>query len=197
MKTTYIEGRLNELNKAEIDQIGEYRKEIFLDKLKWNLTPVNGKEIDEFDQNQTFYIARRDHQGKINAHARLTQTTEPYLLQKISFLWEKIDLPKDENIWEVSRFSTTPTTIIRSPKQLNLIRLSTIEFIKKVIKTSEKLGAKSLVMLSTRSMENFLKKNYIEPKALGNETEFNGEKIKPLVLEVKANQRRKSWKETT
>ena len=93
-----------------LNALGQYRRQVFVDKLGWKLplTPT-GCEVDQFDKPDTLYVvshAKQGHINHINGCTRLVQTTQPYLLGDVfGELLAGQDVPRDPNIWEISRYS--------------------------------------------------------------------------------------------
>jgi acyl homoserine lactone synthase len=86
--------------------IGQYRHRVFIEKLGWQLRAENGIEYDQFDRDDTIYMAAEDMDGSIVGTARLLPTTRPYLLQEVfPELLGPVQAPCSEDIWEISRFA--------------------------------------------------------------------------------------------
>jgi len=93
-----------------LEQMHRDRKTIFVDKLKWDVPVVDGEyEIDQFDNDDAIYLLaldpeRRRHLGSV----RLLPTIGPHLLSDVfPFLCEQ-DVPRGDDIWEITRLCTAP-----------------------------------------------------------------------------------------
>ena len=63
--------------------IASYRYKVFVEKLGWPLDCPDQLELDEFDRDDTLYLAAKDETGAIVGTARLLPTTRPYLLSEV------------------------------------------------------------------------------------------------------------------
>lgn len=82
-----------------------FRKQFFIDTHKWDMTPKNGLEVDEFDDEDTYYCAIVVA-GEVQAMFRARRCNVPYLT-KVHFEHLLTDVPRlsvDPNKWEISRF---------------------------------------------------------------------------------------------
>ena len=87
------------------------RKTVFVDQLKWNLPVVEDTlEIDEYDREDTVYLIVQDeatggHLGSV----RLLPTAGSHLLgDKFAFLCEGGEVPRGDDILEITRMVTRP-----------------------------------------------------------------------------------------
>lgn len=90
-----------------LDEIGRYRRQVFVEMLKWELlVDERGIERDQFDREDTLYVVARDDDGAIIGTARLLPTTKPYLLGEVfPELLAGAAPPCDPQVWELSRFA--------------------------------------------------------------------------------------------
>lgn len=92
-----------------LTQMFENRKQVFIDKLDWNLTVTNGFEIDEFDTEDTIYLVVFDNKtGAVRSSLRLNPTTKPHLMSAVFPHLCKDNVPAGETIWEISRYCYNP-----------------------------------------------------------------------------------------
>lgn len=86
-----------------IDEHFQVREKIFNKRLGWRLESLNGREIDQFDQDYTYYALCYNEQIGIYGGARLLPTTKPHMFSEV---FQKAT-PKSNYIsdttWEVSR----------------------------------------------------------------------------------------------
>lgn len=113
-----------------LQQMFENRRQVFIDKLDWNLNVTNGREIDEFDTDDTIYLVVVDEDtGKIRSSLRLNPTSKPHLMSEVfPHLCEK-GVPVGDDIWEISRYCYNPDFTRRSDrlKALNEIMCGVME----------------------------------------------------------------------
>lgn len=89
-------------------QLGRFRHDVFVKRLKWDLPMVMAAdecEWDEFDRADTVYVVLRTREGEVQGCARLLPTTGPYLMRKLVPDAEA-DLC-DPHVWELSRVAVT------------------------------------------------------------------------------------------
>ncbi len=85
------------------------RKEIFIDKLDWNLTVTNGEERDQFDTDDTIYlIVVDDVTGAIRSSLRLNPTNKSHLMSELFPHLCEGGVPTGQDIWEISRYCYNP-----------------------------------------------------------------------------------------
>lgn len=112
----YLSGRYDELTTLERQRLAQYRYQVFVERLGWQLSTPDDFEFDQFDHSGTHYIVAEEHDGNIKGCARLLPTTQPYLLSEVftSLLGDK-PAPCGDDIWELSRF-TSLTSMPRAAK---------------------------------------------------------------------------------
>lgn len=86
-----------------LDRYFQKRYEVFIQRRQWNLPHKNGREIDQFDNEDTCYIIWEE-KGKILGGARMLPTNKPYLLGALFSYMLDDKVPKSSDIWEISRF---------------------------------------------------------------------------------------------
>jgi acyl-homoserine lactone synthase len=93
---------------CEIDTMHRDRKRVFVDRLKWDLRVFDGeREVDQFDTDDAVYIVEASA-GRHLASLRLLPTMKPHLLGEVfPFLCDG-DVPREEDIWELTRLCITP-----------------------------------------------------------------------------------------
>ena len=87
----------------------EQRTALFVDRLNWNLKTTDGKEIDEFDTDDTVYLVLMDESNlKIRSSIRLNPTTKPHLMSKLFSDLCQEGVPTGDEIVEGSRYCYNP-----------------------------------------------------------------------------------------
>lgn len=93
-----------------IAQMYHLRAEVFGTRLNWDVACVDGEERDEFDELDPVYVMIRSASGQVEASCRLLPTTGPYMLKDVfPQLLGGREPPRDELVWEVSRFIVVPS----------------------------------------------------------------------------------------
>ena len=92
------------LHKPEMDEMFRQRHRVFVQELGWSLPLAHqGREMDQFDREDTLYILLRDKWGNLIASKRLIPTVKPHLLSDIFPHLVEQEVPRAASIWESSR----------------------------------------------------------------------------------------------
>jgi len=103
-------GKADELayNHDTLYKVFRFRHQIFHDRLNWDVNSLDGMEYDEFDTLNPYHMIAMNEQNEVNAYWRILPTTGPYMLQQtFPQLLRDEDAPKQNTIWELSRFAVT------------------------------------------------------------------------------------------
>jgi acyl homoserine lactone synthase len=183
----YSTGTRQQLSAQLFEQMGYYRREVFINQLGWGLNTVNGMELDEFDGPDAVYVCSHDDDGQVSGVARLLPTTTPYLMEKVfPELWGGKQLPCDPKIWELSRFaaaSTFPSGAIEH--QASAQHAS--ELLRNVMRVGSMLGAQTLVTVSPVGMERLLRLNSFQVMRNGTPTMIEGKLLVSLSINVNSS----------
>jgi N-acyl-L-homoserine lactone synthetase len=134
-------------NPDVVDQLFQFRKELFVDNMHWDLPVQQGRERDQFDTEATVHCALFRN-GKIVAGFRGIRTDKPYVAQTI-FPWLATftPYPRRRDTWEISRLG-----VLSSESGLNTGRtLYSLMFY-----LAHRYGAKTLVALGELKQERLL-----------------------------------------
>jgi acyl homoserine lactone synthase len=115
-----------------MDSAHRLRFEVFFKELKWTagLQIADNREYDEYDQPYAWYILHANANGEVDAMCRLIPTTEPYMIaDHYAGFVETRPLPRQDDIWELSRFCVSLNGRIEtSPRLLICLIAAAIEF---------------------------------------------------------------------
>lgn len=103
---------------ALLDEMFRLRARIFRDRLGWDVTVVDGKERDKFDDEAPVYLIYADDDGrKIKGSLRLLPTTGPTLLQECfaDTIPDAAGLSAP-TIWECTRFCLDDSMLDRGDR---------------------------------------------------------------------------------
>lgn len=91
-----------------VAKFNRFRRHLFVDKLGWPLTVVDGQERDHFDRLDTEYcVVLRDN--RVIAGFRAIRTDREYLaLNVFPQLASTRRYPRSQACWEISRFGIAP-----------------------------------------------------------------------------------------
>lgn len=154
-----ISSRAESLTAGALHELLGYRHKVFVDMLKWDLSCIDGIEMDQFDRPDTVYVISRDRQGEINGCARLLPTTSPYLLGDVfPELMNDLPIPRSNEIWELSRFAAVDfcgENVISAGQFSSHVTLGLLD---EAVKCAGQIGAKKLITVSPVGIERLLKK---------------------------------------
>lgn len=181
----YSTGTKQQLPPQLFEQMGRYRREVFINQLGWELNTISGMELDEFDGPDAVYVCSHDEDGQVSGVARLLPTTAPYLMKKVfPELWGGKQLPRDPEIWELSRFAAaSPYPSCAIEHQASAQHAS--ELLRNVMRIGSMLGAQTLVTVSPVGMERLLRLNGFEAKRSGMPMMNHGVLITALQIDCK------------
>lgn len=179
----YSAGTKQQLQPQLFEQIGKYRREVFINQLGWQLRAIDGMELDEFDSPEAVYVCSHDDEGRVSGVARLLPTTSPYLMEKVfPQLWAGKVLPRDAQIWELSRFAAVmPSSNRQLAHQASAKHASTL--LRRVMHTTSLLGANTLITVSPIGMERLLRLSGFRAMRAGAPMVNHGESIVGLQIE--------------
>lgn len=167
----FVSGFSNQLPADIKAEMFEYRYNVFIEKLGWDLAVAPHMEKDQFDHEDTLYVVAKEDKGEIAGCARLLPTTAPYLLEKVfPELLNGMPAPSSPDIWEISRFTNFAVT--PDKKHINTVHsqiseLSFAELLHSTIECARKQGAKKLLSVSPLGIESLLRKAGIQGNRLG------------------------------
>lgn len=102
------------LYETQLDQMYRHRTELFVEGARWNLKVVDGREMDEGDDERAVYLIAMDDDGRCCSSVRIRPVDDfSYLIDRMP---EWVDrghraLKEDPTVWEMARW------INRSPRR--------------------------------------------------------------------------------
>jgi acyl-homoserine lactone synthase len=92
----------------QLDQMFRMRHAFYVEGHGWSdLKSTDGKETDEFDDENAVYLMSLDLFGDVAACVRLNPTTGPTLLGKLAH-YASEPPPQSETVWDISRWIAAP-----------------------------------------------------------------------------------------
>lgn len=92
-----------------IDEMFRMRAEVFSGRLGWEVTVIDGRETDRFDDEDPLYLVSvNEMTGALQGAVRLLPTTGPNMLRDIFGVLTPEGAPESPLIWESSRFAINP-----------------------------------------------------------------------------------------
>ena len=178
----FSSGTRQQLPPQLFEQMGRYRREVFINQLGWELNTIDGMELDEFDGQDAVYVCSQDEERNVNGVARLLPTTGPVFPQ----LWAGNTLPCDQQIWELSRFAMVNPVKSATVSLHQASAIAASKLLRQVIQEAKSNGADSLITVSPVSMERLLRVNGFRVKRAGLPLLRQGEAI--IALKVTTNE---------
>lgn len=104
-----VTSRNQHLYARQLDEMFRMRHEFYMLQRGWkNLTSSNGRETDEFDDENAVYLMNLDRFGNILSTFRLNPTTGPYLVADKLPHYLSEPAPRSEEIWDLGRWMVAP-----------------------------------------------------------------------------------------
>jgi acyl homoserine lactone synthase len=166
-----IEGANNSTHTAIIDDMLRARAEVFYDRLRWNVTVQNDKEIDNYDSYDPLYLVSVDEStGMTRGSLRLLSTSGPNMMRDIfrNFFSEPIVF-QSPLIWECTRFCIHPQWE-RTRKSESRSGHVTTELLFGICEAAIEAGVKYITGVFNVSMTTIYRRAGWSPEVLGRST---------------------------
>lgn len=125
------------------DQMFRMRAAVFADRLGWDVTVVDGKEVDRFDDEDPLYLLCVDElTHDLKGAVRLLPTTGPNMLRDVFSVLVPDGSVESPLIWESSRFAINPT-LSSGPDRLDVNRVvntTTVELLCGLVEAAQLAG---------------------------------------------------------
>ncbi|HEY0627447.1 MAG TPA: acyl-homoserine-lactone synthase [Allosphingosinicella sp.] len=162
-------------------QMHQDRKRVFVDRLGWQLSaPGSWLEVDEFDNDFAVYLIARSDCGRRHVGSvRLLPSTRPHMLDAVFGALCSGEVPKGEDVWEISRLITSPvgangTTVLKLHR---LLALALVEF-------AEANGISRYTLVTEPHRVPALLSVGWKVMPLGLPMPFNGEMLQALQIQI-------------
>lgn len=186
-----LAGRPGQLEARVLDNVERYRHKVFVETLGWDLVTEQGRERDQFDSDETIYLAARDESENIIGTGRLLPTTGPYLLGDVfPQLMGGAEVPRDARVWELSRFAAVDFT---SPNAGALGQFSsevTIALFHSALDVAEAHGAERIITVSPLGVERLLRRKGIQAHRAAPPMVVGGHPIFACWIDIAGSERR-------
>lgn len=130
------------------DQMFKMRAAVFADRLGWDVTVVDGKEIDRFDAEDPLYLLCVDElTDELKGAVRLLPTTGPNMLRDVFGVLVPDGTVESPLIWESSRFAVNPMLSVGPDRQdaNRVINTTTIELLCGLVEAAQLAGVEHIV----------------------------------------------------
>jgi acyl homoserine lactone synthase len=130
------------------------RARVFDDRLGWDVSVTNGREIDGFDDLHPDYLIRTNEQGVATGCVRMLPTTGGNMLRDVfPVLAGDAGVPASPRLWESSRFCVDHALV---GERQGGLRAATFEMFAAMIEYGLYRGAESIVTVTDLRMEKIL-----------------------------------------
>lgn len=189
MKTMFI----NEKNKEfphyakVVDSVYELRCETFKNRLEWEIETKDGREKDQFDTLESWYIAIANQEHRIDGCWRALPTTGEYMLESVfPQLLQGEKAPKEKNIWEISRFAVRKGSATQIQGYWNTM---TIDLIASFYKFAQEHGIEHYVTVTSVACERILRQLNVKLHRMGDGREIKIGKERSVALWIEVNEK--------
>ena len=143
-----IEGAERDRHSTLIDEMFRMRATVFADRLEWDVTVTDGREIDRFDAEDPLYLLSLDERtGALQGAVRLLPTTSPNMLRDVFPVLVPGGAPASPLIWESSRFAVNPATFnaCERTEANHVVNRTTIELLCGIVEVCQRAGVEHVV----------------------------------------------------
>lgn len=174
--------QLNSYNESTYNELANYRYQVFVEKLGWELDTPEGFEKDQFDREDTIYVVSRDESQQINGCARLLPTIKPYLLGEVfPQLLNGGPIPSETEYWELSRFTVNS---LESSSTLQQGSEATYQLMDASMRIARENGAKYIIGVTTLMLERLFRRINIRCHRLGVPQKIDGFNLVALKIDL-------------
>lgn len=143
-----IEGVDRHAHPDLFDQMFKMRAAVFAERLGWDVTVVDGKEIDRFDDEDPLYLLCVDElTQELKGAVRLLPTTGPNMLRDVFAVLVPGGSVESPLIWESSRFAINPELSVgHGRRDVNLVvNTTTIKLLCGLVEAAQLAGVDYIV----------------------------------------------------
>jgi acyl homoserine lactone synthase len=178
-----IQGTQRREYAGEFDAMHRLRKQVYYDRLNWDVTIAGDHEIDKFDDLNPLYLISLDAGGQVRGSARLLPSTGANTLGDM-YPWLLPDCAPVESatIWEFSRFCVDPAVeTARARRPLDRV---TGDLLSGIVEVGILVGLTNVVALYDALVARILKRANCAPTQIGNVVRIGGTLALAGLLEI-------------
>ncbi|WP_295810891.1 acyl-homoserine-lactone synthase [uncultured Nitratireductor sp.] len=145
---TIVEGADRDHHPTLLDEMFRMRAVVFADRLEWDVSVTDGREIDRFDAEDPLYLLSLDDRtGTLQGAVRLLPTTGPNMLRDVFPVLVPGGAPASPLIWESSRFAVNPAAFNECERveANHVVNRTTIELLCGIVEVSQRAGIEHVV----------------------------------------------------
>ncbi|OLP59665.1 hypothetical protein BJF93_11395 [Xaviernesmea oryzae] len=154
-----------------LDRMHELRARVFHDRLQWNVSVQDGKEIDAFDAADPLYLLSvNEETGRLEGSVRLLPTTGPNMLRDVfSVLLPTGTTVESPIIWESSRFCIEPDMAHMGEGRIHKV---TTELLSGLVEVGLLAGLSHIVSVYDARMSRIFKASDCKAEVIGMPTKI-------------------------
>lgn len=143
-----IEGIDRHLHPELFEQMFRMRAAVFADRLGWDVTVVDGREVDRFDAEDPLYLLAIDEATEqLRGAVRLLPSTGPNMLRDVFSVLMPDGVVESPLIWESSRFAISPTLGTGAARldANQVVNSTTVELLCGLVEAAQLAGVEHIV----------------------------------------------------
>lgn len=155
------------------DQMFRMRAAVFSARLGWDVTVVDGKEIDSFDSENPLYLLCVDEMTQsLKGAVRLLPTTGPNMLRDVFAVLVPDGTVESPLIWESSRFAINPLLSAESDRYdaNRVVNTTTIELLCGLVEAAQLAGVAHIVSVFDARMARIFRASDCPYEPIGTPT---------------------------
>lgn len=142
-----IEGGDRHFHQDLFERMFRMRAAVFADRLGWDVSVVEGREVDRFDAEDPLYLLSVDEVTvELKGAVRLLPTTGPNMLRDVFSVLLPDGTVESPLIWESSRFAINPNMAVGSVRHANQVaNTTTVELLCGLVEAAQLAGIEHIV----------------------------------------------------
>lgn len=143
-----IEGVDRHLHPGLFEQMFRMRAAVFADRLGWDVSVADGREVDRFDAEDPLYLLCVDEESEeVKGAVRLLSTTGPNMLKDVFSVLVPDGAVESPLIWESSRFAINPELAVGPSRQdpNQVVNTTTVELLCGLVEAAQLAGVEHIV----------------------------------------------------
>lgn len=165
-----IEGVDSQAYPELFEQMFRMRAAVFSERLGWDVSVVDGKEIDRFDAEDPLYLLCVDRLGQeLKGAVRLLPTTGPNMLRDVFSVLVPGGAVESPLIWESSRFAINPS-LSQGPARQDVnhfVNSTTIELLCGLVEAAQLAGVEHIVSVFDARMARIFRASDCPYESIG------------------------------
>jgi N-acyl-L-homoserine lactone synthetase len=154
-----IDGLNRDMFGDVLDDMFKLRARVFGDRLGWDVTVRNGREIDRFDLLDPAYVIGLDTEGNVVSCVRALQTTGPHMLSDVFYDILDGEPPlRSATIWESTRFCVD-THRLAPDGNMHAVSMATCELMIGALEFAKRSGIEDIITVIDPVINRILRRS--------------------------------------